>query len=532
VAASTEPLPSIAGYQIVRQLGSGGMGAVYLARRSGRAAPLAVKVMKAALGLQEQHIRRFWREVRVLMLQQHPGIVGLVDAGRTEDGRLFLATELVPGRDLFTIIQRGRALPFDVWLGLADQLLTAVHAAHQLESAAGERLGLVHRDLKPENVMVDWSGRVVVLDFGLAQARANQASTRITKPGQVMGTPKYMAPEQIVDPEAVGARTDQFAAAVVLYHAAVGRTTGTDLPNGDDRAPVAELWALLMEPAWKPLSTLAPQIPDRVDRVFEKAMAQDPSDRFGTVERFRRELLRVAGVQPATDAALGLHVQRLFPGEVEDPVVSTADITAASIEPTAVRSASSMAEATVVASAPTRPPGLRLGLGALGAALAAVAVWGVLEAREATWVAPTDRPEPMAEPTATPPPAPVAVPSAAAPESAAPRARRPEGAASKAAPQPKRSPPPTAGARSGRPAPEAPAVRTAPPWSDARGRPAENSHSASAWSKVDAALSAGDETAAARALRALEGEVPRATWNCIVQALKTKSAEEVTRSCR
>jgi len=599
VTAADERFPEVPGYRVLEQIGAGGMGAVYLAQRAGASRPCALKVMRHALGRHEPNVRRFWREVRVLMLHRHPGVVDLVDAGRTTDGRLYLETRLVGGRDLFAIIQRSRALSLELWLTVAEQLLSALASVHSLTGPEGQPLGLVHRDLKPENVMVDGSGRVVILDFGLARASTPDA-TRITRPGQVMGTPKYMAPEQIVAPEAVGPRTDQYAAAVVLYHAAVGRTVGADLPNGDDRCPIPELWAQLMEPAWRPLSELAPQIPGKVDRVFQRAMAVEPGERFGSVARFRDELFRVAGRDAAPLEALGRHVARLFPDEARDPSRARADATAVSSRPTVA--GSDGAEGTAHAVAPgacaggaSRAPGAGRQAARRGGLVGVAAVAGVVlvalfgrggdfgasqpsgegfgvgrraadsaasRGREQPSVT---RPEGATEPRATPRAAsggasrpelgavvgsrtgdPKAGPEAeAAPRGSSPPVRAPRvgsssgGSASPdpgARAKPRARRPRPAGGRRDRP----PARRTlggsadrSPPTSaDVEGASAENSHPPDPFATVAAAVDRGDETEAARALRALEGRVPRPTWACILEGLKTKRAEDVLRACR
>lgn len=280
VPGSDQPWPRVEGYQILRQLGAGGMGSVYAARRVGDPALCALKVLNKSLISREFAVRRFWKEVEVLMLQRHPGILGLRDAGHAADGRLYLATELIHGTDLFKLIHRAGPMPLPVWLELSGQLLEAISAAHSLRGPNGHPLRLVHRDMKPENIMVTFGGRVVVLDFGLAQARSDDDSrSRITKAGQVMGTPKYMAPEQIMNPDAVDQRTDVYSTAIVLYVSALGRTHGPDLPNGDDKMPLAQLWAQMMDPHWLPISSVAPQIPMPMDPVFARGLAIEMDER-------------------------------------------------------------------------------------------------------------------------------------------------------------------------------------------------------------------------------------------------------------
>ncbi|MGF1509491.1 MAG: serine/threonine-protein kinase [Myxococcota bacterium] len=290
---SAEAVPAIEGYELLDRIGSGGMGHVYVGRRRG--VLCAVKVLKRDLMTHPAVVRRFKKEVQLLMLQNHPGIVALEDAGHTEDGRLYLATELIPGMDLFRVIQRVGPMPPDIWTALATPLLSALAAAHELTDHDGRPVRLIHRDIKPENVMVGYDGRVVILDFGLAQARLSEERSRITRAGQVMGTPKYMAPEQIRSPDEVDQRTDQFAAAVTLYVCGIGRTVGSDLPNGDDALPLPQLWARLMRPHWRPFTELAPDFPGELDGVLARAMATELRDRFPTVTCFRDAVTAVIG---------------------------------------------------------------------------------------------------------------------------------------------------------------------------------------------------------------------------------------------
>jgi serine/threonine-protein kinase len=367
VSPGEEHRPRIQGYEVLGKLGAGGMGSVYAARRHGDPGLCALKVLNQSLLGREFAVRRFWKEVEVLMLQRHPGILQLRDAGHARDGRLYLATELIAGTDLFRLIQRAGPMPLPHWLELAQQFLTALDAAHGLTGPRGERLDLIHRDLKPENLMLTFDGRVVVLDFGLAQARVDGERSRITRAGQVMGTPKYMAPEQIVDPDSVSHRTDIYAAAIVLYVTAVGRTQGRDLPNGDDQAPLASMWAQMMAPEWRPLSSIAPQVPVSIDEAVFRGLALEVDDRPPSARAFLQSLLSAAG-SPASgperlgafvsaqfrkeradfEAWLGLHegtstdapATQLRPAPGADllgPTVETAAATVASFAPTQVR---------------------------------------------------------------------------------------------------------------------------------------------------------------------------------------------------
>lgn len=312
--ASSDPWPDIPGYQLLKEVGAGGMGSVYLAKRRAQADLCAVKVLKGELMASSTIVRRFEKEIEVLMLQRHPGIVQLLDAGRTVEGRLYLTTSFLQGHDLFRVIHRVGPMPGPTWLQLALQFLDALASAHE-SSSEGRALRLIHRDLKPENLMLDYAGRLTILDFGLASVRLNDERSRVTRVGQVMGTPKYMAPEQIVDPESVSPATDVFSAAVTLAVIAAGRTTGRDLPNGDDKLPLGELWAKLSDPDWPALSALAPQIPPDFDPVFERALSTEAKNRFPSARGFVAALRMAAPFPASAPERLGLLLQGHFERE-------------------------------------------------------------------------------------------------------------------------------------------------------------------------------------------------------------------------
>ncbi len=529
--------PAVANYRVLAELGAGGMGSVYLARRTGERRPRALKVMRSSLLAHGQNVRRFWREVEVLMLQRHPGIVQLLDAGHTDDGSLYLVTEFIPGRDVFQYIQRSRGVPVAVWLCLANQFLAALSAAHDLVGPDGEPMNLVHRDLKPENVMVDYDGRVVILDFGLAQARASASVTRITRAGQVMGTPKYMSPEQICEPEAVGQRTDQYAAALVLYHLAAGRTTGDDLPNGTDGAPAADMWAKMMDPVWPPLSRLAPSYPPALDDVFAKALALAPVDRFGSVERFRDALRGAAGVEPASAQELGRHLRTMFPTEHRktSDLLIIPDETEPAFEETAYGSAESHEVTALATAGATTGVGPSTGVaftrsktGAVilfAAGLAAFVIAVVLvsirspEGPKAPSSVESSAESPRAEPT--PRAAQRRPPKAEAPDpSAAPALTPPVRKERTSARKPTRGP-----TRSRPTRPSEPALAEEAPGN-------ENSRRERAFATVQEALDRGDETAALRVLEALGTHVDRDTWMCLSRGMKTLPLQEVVDRCR
>src|SRR5687767_7417560 len=191
---------TISHYRIIEELGSGGMGQVYLAEDVRLGRKLAVKVLSPRLVTDQERVRRFGQEARAASALNHPNILTIHDIGQAGDVH-FIATEFVDGETLRARLERGRLTLREV-LEVATQTSSALAAAHEA--------GIVHRDVKPENVMLRPDGYVKVLDFGLAKlvpAEGRPTPTQHTQPGGVLGTPRYMSPEQIRGLD-VDARTD------------------------------------------------------------------------------------------------------------------------------------------------------------------------------------------------------------------------------------------------------------------------------------------------------------------------------------
>lgn len=274
---------TLAHYRIIKSLGAGGMAEVYLAQDSRLEREVALKLLPQSVVADEARRARFHREAKATAALNHPNIVTIYGADEA-DGRPFLAMELVDGATLTEHVPAGgldpRAL-LDLGIHLAD----AVHAAHSR--------GIVHRDLKPANVMVTWDGRVKVLDFGLAALRDapdvadEHETTRTfddfsTREGAVLGTPGFMAPEQIRG-EQVDHRADLFGLGAVLYFAATGTTPFT----GGTAAAVAA--AVLSEDP-EPASRRRPELPSGLDRLLLRLLAKDPNRRIQTALDVRNEL--------------------------------------------------------------------------------------------------------------------------------------------------------------------------------------------------------------------------------------------------
>jgi serine/threonine protein kinase len=205
--------------EIIELLGQGGMGAVYKARQKQLDRFVALKILPPEVGRSETFAERFTREARSLAKLNHPQIVTVHDFGRTEDGLYYFLMEFVDGTDLRRIIQAGE-LTSDQALAIVPQVCEALHYAH--------KKGIVHRDIKPENLLLDKEGNVKIADFGLARLLGKPTSAcTLTQSGQRMGTPHYMAPEQIEHPQQVDHRADIYSLGVVFYEMLTG-----ELPIG------------------------------------------------------------------------------------------------------------------------------------------------------------------------------------------------------------------------------------------------------------------------------------------------------------
>jgi len=269
--ADDEPLAEgtkVGAYTIVREIGRGGMGHVYLASdaRLGRA--VALKALAPHLVRDPSHRERLRREARAAASLSHPGIC-TVFALEEVDGALYIATEFVDGRTLRDEIDSGPRPSVGEIARTAREIAAALAAAHAR--------GIVHRDLKPENVMRGRDGSLKILDFGLARlARSGDLSkaalTFATDPGLVVGTPSYMAPEQINGGE-VDARADVFAFGVLLYEFSCGVH-----PFGGS-SPLA-IVARVLDSDARPIESRRAEIPDGLAAVIARCLQKAPADRF------------------------------------------------------------------------------------------------------------------------------------------------------------------------------------------------------------------------------------------------------------
>jgi TolB-like protein/tetratricopeptide (TPR) repeat protein len=252
-------------YEIVSRLGAGGMGEVYRARDPRLGREVAIKVLPGALAGEPDRLRRFEQEARAASALDHPNVLAVHDVG-TSDGRPFLVTELLEGQDLRALLPAG-GLPPRRAAELALQAARGLAAAHDK--------GIVHRDLKPENLFVTADQRVKILDFGLAKlAPSVPAPDTIdetaTRPGTILGTTGYMAPEQVRG-EAADRRSDVFSLGAILYEMLSGRRAFA-CPSG------AETLAAILKDDVPPIAGSGETV--ALERITRRCLEKDPAARF------------------------------------------------------------------------------------------------------------------------------------------------------------------------------------------------------------------------------------------------------------
>lgn len=247
----------IAGWEIDRLLGEGGMGQVFLGR--GRRGKVAVKLMRPEMARNEQHRRRFGREAAAAQRTSSPHVVPILDAGEWE-GRPYLIQDFVSGGSLRDRLERSKRLD------LAETARICAEVGAGLGALHGS--GLIHRDVKPENILFNKRKVAMICDFGLVK---DPGASMLTMPGKTIGTTWYMAPEQVRGEE-VTAATDVYALACVAYECLVGKT-----PFGDTSG-MKTLWAHLRDPVPDPCE-LRPEIPEGVGFTLLKGLAKEPEER-------------------------------------------------------------------------------------------------------------------------------------------------------------------------------------------------------------------------------------------------------------
>jgi len=266
-------------YELLQQLGAGSMGIVYRARDTILDREVALKVMRPETQVENETLERFRREARAGAQLKHPSIVTVYDMGETEGSGTYIAMELLDGTDWRAALKERASLSLGFKINLIVQVCEGLGHAH--------RHGIVHRDVKPSNLFIHQKNQAKILDFGIARL----ATSRLTRTGKILGTPNYMAPEQIIG-QKCDSRSDLFSAAMVSFEFLSGshpfqapfipKRIANDLP---DR-----------------LTDIDPRLPVELENVLQKAMDKDPEERFQTGEEFASAL---RGVAATADVSLG-----------------------------------------------------------------------------------------------------------------------------------------------------------------------------------------------------------------------------------
>ncbi|MGH9857492.1 MAG: serine/threonine protein kinase, partial [Acidobacteriota bacterium] len=304
-------------FVVVRSVGKGGMGDVYLAEDQKLGRKVALKFLPQEFVQHEDRLRRFSQEARAASALNHPNILTIFEIGEA-DGHHFIASEFIEGETLHDRIAQDGALPIPQAIDIAIQIATALTAAHAAK--------ITHRDLKPENIMIRKDGYVKVLDFGLAkqQQSANepdQGSVFQTKtfaqtePGTVLGTFPYMSPEQVRGLD-LDSRTDLFSLGTVLYEMIAGR-------NPFDGATRSDVIASILQQEPVQLSTFVPEVRPELEWIVNKALRKDRDERYQTAREIMGDLKRLqqnSGTASSTTTSTATRVS----GTVA-PTVSSAE---------------------------------------------------------------------------------------------------------------------------------------------------------------------------------------------------------------
>jgi len=290
-------------YEVVRELGKGAMGIVYLAKDPLIGRLVALKTIRPAAHSDDDETRefqqRFIREAQAAGILNHPAIVTVHDIGQDEtSGVSFIAMEYVEGNNLKEVLQQGRAMSFEQIGDIVSQVADALDFAHSK--------GIIHRDVKPANIILIEGMRAKITDFGIAKIASGGAN--LTSTGQFLGTPNYMAPEQIKGTPVDG-RTDLFSLGICLYELLTRRK-----PFGGDSLTSIS-YKIVHEP-FPPLHEINPQIPDGYEEVVTKCLAKDPARRYQRGKDLSNALRAVMrGEKPVTEPAEETMITRLDRGD-------------------------------------------------------------------------------------------------------------------------------------------------------------------------------------------------------------------------
>ncbi len=353
-------------YEVIEEIGSGGMATVHKAMQKSLNRPVAIKELKKSYHADEQIVQRFERESVVAASLQHENIVHIYDYWKKPNYCIIM--EYVDGANLADVIDNAGVLPVDVAVMIAIQVCSALEYAHMR--------GLIHRDIKPGNIMVKRNGEVKLMDFGIAHTRDLEA---LTVPGTLIGTPAYMSPEQVLG-QKLDIRSDIFSFGIVLYELLTGMKPFID---DETRAVSARI---VNDPFITP-RRINRRIPRSVQRVIKKCLRKKPSKRFGSMLEIEQKLGKHLAGRTTKAASLLKISEYLVSLKVIEPLLEQ--------------------ETLVITASPRKRARLRRSLAA-AAVLLALAGGGYYSFTRSTVPAPVAAPEPDAVPSV---PAPATTPS-------------------------------------------------------------------------------------------------------------------------
>lgn len=314
-------------YELIKLIGSGGMADVYVAQDSVLNRKVAIKVLNEELAANKKFSQRFKQEAKSASSMDHPNIVSVLDAGETTETDAegvkhtyaYLVMEYVDGLELSKLVKRG-PLKIPEAVRVTKELLSAVEFAHNK--------GIVHRDIKPDNIMLTRTGKVKVLDFGIARAVA-ETFDDIATTTSILGTAAYFSPEQ-AQGQKVDIRTDLYAVGIVLFEMLTGKVPFT----GDTAVAVAHQHIHAHPPA---PSSINPKVSLALDQVVFTALAKDKADRFQTTAEFGRELRAAAvakpvATKPATTPAAVVETKASTPAQNDLDSLVGANISQPAVE--------------------------------------------------------------------------------------------------------------------------------------------------------------------------------------------------------
>jgi serine/threonine-protein kinase len=268
-------------YTMIKKLGEGGMGAVYLLRQDQIDQHIAVKVLHGRAANSDELVQRFYREAKSLSMLSHPNIIDVFIFGRTDDGLIYMAMEYIDGQSLRELVDSVGALEELRAIRIIIQCLSALEEAHSQ--------GIIHRDMKPDNILLkkhrDGSDRAKVLDFGIAKVKEPPGTPqqKLTQVGVVYGTPEYLSPEQAQATD-LDHRSDLYSLGVVFFELLTG-SVPFDAPTA-----VTILTMHVFEKPPKPSDVAPHPIHPDTEAIVLKALEKKPADRFADAAAFREAL--------------------------------------------------------------------------------------------------------------------------------------------------------------------------------------------------------------------------------------------------